>query len=45
VASRWGHLGLPGGKVVWALLQDEKGEPEPAGTGARRAGMRRPDRG
>jgi len=45
VASRWGHLEVPGGKVVWALLHDEKGEPEPAGTRAGQAGMRRPARG
>ena len=45
VASRWGHLELPGGKVVWALLQDGKDEPEPAGTRAGQAGMRRPARG
>ena len=23
VSVRWGHLGVPGGKIVWALLQDE----------------------
>lgn len=36
VSSRWGHLGLPDGKVVWALL-----EPDEPGDG----GMRSPLRG
>jgi hypothetical protein len=45
MASRWGHLDVAGGKVVWALLHDGNDEPEPAGTRAGRAGMRRPARG
>jgi hypothetical protein len=45
MASRWGHLVVAGGKVVWALLHDEKGAPEPAGTRPGQAGMRRPARG
>jgi hypothetical protein len=45
VSSRWGHLDVPGGKVVWALLQDEKTEPAPAGGVVHRAGVRGTDRG
>ncbi|HET6534455.1 MAG TPA: ATP-binding protein [Actinoplanes sp.] len=40
VSSRWGHLDVPGGKVVWALLHDEKDEPRPAVGVGDRAGMR-----
>ena len=45
MASRWGHLDLAGGKVVWALLHDGTDEPEPAGSRDGQAGMRRPARG
>jgi hypothetical protein len=45
MASRWGHLDLVGGKVVWALLHDGTDEPGPAGTRAGQPGMRRPARG
>jgi len=26
VATRWGSLALPGGKVVWAMLEGEDGD-------------------
>lgn len=45
VSNRWGSLHLPGGKVVWALLDDEKSAPEPAGGRVHNAGMHGPARG
>ncbi|HEU4350119.1 MAG TPA: ATP-binding protein [Actinoplanes sp.] len=42
VSSRWGHLDLPGGKVVWALLQDGRDEAQPAPGVIHRAGMTDP---
>ena len=45
VSERWGSLKLSGGKVVWAILQEENGSARPAGEHLGGPGMADPARG
>jgi anti-anti-sigma regulatory factor len=45
VSNRWGHFGLADGKVVWAVVQDDKETLEPAHRHIPTTGMADPARG